>query len=361
MNQNVLKGIFIVLVIIDHNDFARGVIAPFLKGMGFHVMGFLMIPFLRPAPAWNREFAHYLFRLYYPYFVMVTALSIFVAFLTPVTPAEQVGRWVHSLYSGHSGILKETTHMALLWFLPSFFSLVLLRTWIEHVGGKFKFLAIGVLWVAHPLIGPIAMATRDYLPLGLLPAIYVLPLAYLGIALHRILLQPLGAVSAIGLSAMLFFLIKAIQINFGFDNEIGFVAVADYRDPFELLINDAEAITGVLMVFQISRLRWERLQLGRVLEMIGKYSLQMYLFHAFVALLVYKLTMLAIGETTLLVLFGLSLLTTILLTLPLARFAAKQPLIRRSLFPRSLHELMRPPRVQAIATSQDLKGQESGR
>ena len=334
MNQNILKGIFIVLVVVDHNNFARSVFPRFLEGFSFHVLGFMVVPFLRPAFSLNRSLAHYLFRLYYPFFVLTTILSIVVALTTPIGSIEQAYRWLHAVYSGNADLLKDTTHMALLWFLPSFLCLIALRSAIENTRDNICRTIIAALWLVHPFIGTFGRSVDDFLPLGLVPALYIIPLAYLSIWVHRVVFTSMGRGSAIVLSCVMYILIKASQIHFGFRNEIGFSAVADYRTPLALLVNDAEAISGVLMVVQLSRLSFFRL-----LEVCGKYSLQLYLFHAFVAVLVYRLIYRLTPSVDALALFTLSLVTTVLITVILARFAAEQPFVQRFLFPRSLHEL----------------------
>lgn len=346
MNQNLLKGLFILLVIMDHNEFVRSIFPGFLQGFGFHVMGFMMIPFLRPATRIDGNFLQYLFRLYYPFLVIVTLMSVVVAWITPISALEQAGRWALALYSGHSGILKETTHMALLWFMPSFISLIVLRTLIENVNQWIKAIAILGACLAHPFIGPMAPLIRDYLPLGLLPALYVLPLAYLGIFLHQHCFQPLGRMTALLLSGAIFILVKTCQMAFGFSNEIGFAAVAGYGDWLAMALNDAEAVVGVLMLFQACRF-----PLVPAIEPFGQYSLQIYLLHAFVALAIYKLV-LATNITSVSVLFAITLTTTSVATLALARFAATQPHIRRFLFPRSWQELAGRPGPLAQAAIQ---------
>lgn len=356
MNQNLVKGLFILLVVVDHNEFSRSLFPRFLEGFGFHVMGFMMIPFLRPAQPWNRNLGQYVFRLYYPFFILVSALSVAVALLAPADPLEQAGRWLHSLYSGNALLLKDTTHMALLWFLPSFISLVLVRSAIEYVGGPVRIAALCALWLVHPFIGAVARQVEDVLPLGVLPALYVLPLAYLGVWMHRSWFAPRGRLAAVLLGCSLFLLVKAGQMYFGFRNEIGFSSVADYRAPLALLFNDAEAVSGVLMVFQLSRL-----PLGRLIEACGKYSLQVYLLHAFVALLVYKLLVRIVPGGDALAMFVVSLAATVLLTLPLARLCAEQPFLRRLLFPRSPHELViAAPPGSAAAPSNHRAGENPG-
>lgn len=338
MNQNLLKGMFILLVVMDHNDFARGVIPGFLQGFGFHVMGFMIVPFLRPPGALDRNFMQYLFRLYYPFLIIVTVMSITVAWITPISAVEQVGRWAMALYNGNSSTLKSATHMALLWFLPSFITLIVLRTVIENVHPRLKTVVILGAWLVHPFIGQIAPSTQDYLPLGLLPALYVLPLAYLGIYVHYHYFASLNKGNALIQSGIMFILVKACQMHFGFTNEIGFAAVAGADQWLALLCNDLEALTGVLMLFQACRFTL-RFAFGSLLEAFGRYSLQVYLLHAFVALLIYKLA-LASGMTSVTSLFAFTLLATALLTLVLARFAATQPHIRRLLFPRNWRDFI---------------------
>ncbi|MGG7605432.1 acyltransferase family protein [Massilia sp. BKSP1R2A-1] len=339
MNQNVLKGILVLLVVVDHNEFSRNLFRGFLEGFSFHVVGFLMMPFLRPAAPWSRDYLNYLFRLYFPYLLVVTAMAIVVAWVEPVTAGEQALRWLHVLYSGNSALLKQVTDMALLWFLPAFISLVTLRMAIENSGRTGKAIAIVLLCVAHLFVGTVSREFAPYLPLGLLPAVYVVPLAYLGVLLQRRIFERIAPLAALLVTGTIYVAVKHAQIRAGLYNEIGFGMVADYRAPGALLINDLEAVTGVLMLFQLARFRLEGL-----LALAGKYSLQVYLFHAFVALGVYKVLLRFTAGWPVAALFTVSLLATVLLTVPLARFLAEQPLTRRFLFPRSPADLFgRPP------------------
>ncbi len=330
MNLNALKGILILLVILDHNDFSRLLIDGFLYGFGFHVVGFMTVPFLKPAPKLDRAFAAYVFRLYWPFFVLVSLTALAVLATTPVTAAAQLRLWALSLYSGNSAVLKDTTHMALLWFLPSFISMVALRAAIDNAGAAARAGAIALLCVAHLFIGQVAAQVQDYLPLGLLPALYVVPLGYLGVWLHRTLLARVPSLPALLLAGAVFAVVKWVQVRAHFYNEVGFAEVADWRRPWELFINDAECVTGVLMLFQVCRLR-----VAAVFDAFGRYSMQIYLFHAFIALGVAKAVLRFAPDAPAGVKLGLSLAATALLTLALARWMAAQPLAQRFLFPRS--------------------------
>jgi fucose 4-O-acetylase-like acetyltransferase len=336
MNLNVLKGVLVLLVVVDHNDFSRSIFPRFLDGFSFHVVGFLIIPFLKPAAVWSKDYLGYLFRLYFPFLVIATLTAIVVALVTPVTAVAQAKLWLLALYSGNSDILKQVTHMALLWFLPSFIALVTIRTAIENSSQTGKAAAIALLCVAHLFVGTVATAgVQHYLPLGLLPAVYVVPLAYLGVLLHRKVYAPMAPLLALLISAAIFVAIKYVQMRAGLHTEVGFAEVADYSDLQALLLNDLEAVGGVLMLFQFARF-----ELGRFVELCGKYSLQIYLFHAFVAVFVYSGLLRVAGNWPVPTLFAVSLLATVLLTAALARLLAEHKLARRFLFPRSPGELL---------------------
>jgi fucose 4-O-acetylase-like acetyltransferase len=118
-------------------------------------------------------------------------------------------------------------------------------------------------------------------------------------------------------------------------NEVGFAEVADYTRPAALLLNDLECVTGVLMLFQLCRL-----PLGRLIEQFGRYSIQVYLFHAFIALAVYRAVLLVPASAA--VHFAVSFCVTAFLSLLLARWLAHNPLAQRFIFPRGPAALFGP-------------------
>jgi hypothetical protein len=333
MNPNVVKGLLVLLVVVDHNDFSRGVFPGFLYGLSFHVVGFMTLPFLRPAPPLDRQFGQYLFRLYYPFLALASALALVVGLLTPVSPLHQLESWALMLYSGNSSVVKHTTHMAMLWFLPSFVAIVALRSVLDHIGRAGKLLAIAALCAIHPLIGVEPGRIANYLPLGLLPALYMVPLALVAAWGHVRLLR-LPRAAGLLLTVLVYALVKSVQMAAHLYYEVGFAIVADYTQPFALLVNDLESITGVWMVFQLGRF-----SLGSLVDTPGKYSLQVYLFHAFVGVLIYKLLISYASGAPAIVLFCVSFALTAVLATLLARFLAEQDTLRRLLFPRTTTEL----------------------
>lgn len=340
MNPNIVKGLLILLVIVDHNDFARSVIPGFLLGFSFHVLGFLTLPFLRPAHTIDRRLGQYLFRLYHPFFVITTVLALVVFFISPVSATRQLSLWLLSLYSGNFSVLKESTHMSLLWYLPSFVTLVALRAVIEQAGPAGKRIILLGLVALHPFIGLLAPRIQDFLPLGLLPVLYAMPLCYFAAYVHDRLFEHHSRVLGMLASATLYGAVKYLQMRAHLPNELGAAEVADYTQPFALLVNDLEAVTGVWMIFQLGRF-----PLGRFIEIAGKFSLQVYCFHAFIAVIIYKTLASQLGTLPALPLFLMSITLTAILTVILARFLTERPLFRRLMFPKNTGELMQACRI----------------
>lgn len=344
MNLNALKGILILLVILDHNDFSRLFIDGFLYGFTFHVVGFMTLPFLKPAAPLDRKFAGYAFRQYYPFFLVASLTALAAGVVSHAAPADQLRAWALALYSGNAHALKAATHMSLLWFLPSFIALVALRSALGEVGRGTRAMLIVLLWAVHLFIGAVALRIENVLPLGLLPAVYMAPLAVLIVWLHRTVFERMPTLAAVALALAVFVPVKYLQVRGHLYNEVGFAEVADYTQPVALLLNDLESVTGVLMLFQLCRL-----PLGAFVEACGRYSIQVYLFHAFIALAVYKAVLHLPASAA--VQFPLSLALTAVLSLGFARWLAAQPLAQRFVFPRGPGVLLgeRQPQANPIA------------
>ena len=334
MNLNFLKGLLITLVVIDHNDFTRDLFPGFFLGLSFHVIGFMAIPFLKPpARLGSADFRAYAFRLYYPFLMLTCALWLVVSLAGSGSWPARLGVLGLALYSGNADLLKIATHMGLLWFLPSFITIVAMRAAAESGGATLKACALVFAVALHPLVG-LARPIENFLPLGLLPALYMLPLAYAVVGLHRATLARLPVWPAIVLSLLGYAAAKALQMQMQLDYEVGFAQVSTYQQPFDLLVNDLEGVLGTLMLFQLARL-----DIKGVFAACGRLSMQIYLFHAFVALAIYKLLMLVAAGQPRALLFVISVAATVLLTLLLARLVMGWGVSRRFIAPRNFSEL----------------------
>lgn len=334
MNPNVLKGLLIILVILDHNDFARSVIPGFLRAFAFHVVGFMALPFLRETMRpFTRQFAQYAFRLYYPFALATCALAFASYFMNDAPAVQQLQSTLLALYSGNWKVLDEVTGLGLLWFLPSMISLLFLRSLVESLPRYAGAAVLGLAVVAHFFVAYVAPPAQAYFPMGLLPAIYVLPLAYVIASVHKHALERISPWFAVALAVGVFATVKIVQMRMNLSNEVGFLQVAGHTDMLHVLINDLEAITGSLMMFQLARcFRWS------LVEKCGQYSMQVYLVHAFVAAAVLPVVLLLpIRSQSAAFLVSLSL--TVVLSAALVAFVLRISAVRRFVFPRSSHDL----------------------
>lgn len=330
MNQNLIKGMLIILVMFDHNEFAHQLFPGFLQGFAFHVLAFLALPFLRsPEPLSRTFFQKLLFRYYYPFFLIACAMAVLTMVLNRDVSARSVGNLLLALYSGNNDILKRTTQMALLWFLPSLISVLLLRSFLGSMSKTLQMPALALLVIAHFFVGTVAAAVRDYLPLGLLPAIYAVPLCCLLALVNRAVCDRLAPMGAVIACTCLFLVVKWLQLRWGLSQELGFALVSDYAHPLDLLINDLEAVSGALMLFQLSRLK-----LPALLERCGHDTLAVYLIHPFVALIIYKASEKWMPQASLPMALLVSMALTIVLSFIIATLAMRMRWVRRFCFPK---------------------------
>jgi hypothetical protein len=335
MNQGALKGLLICLVIFDHNEYAHKLFSQFLNGFSFHVVGFFALPFLRQADPFGKKlFEKAFFSYLYPYFWIVCGTAFISILLNSHVSESSFSKLVLALYSGNPNVLKNVTQMSLLWFLPSFVSLLLVRSFIDERSKFEKSIIMLAIVALHFLIGKFAFRFQIYIPLGLLPILYAIPLIFTIIFIHKNIFEKLQRGYAILISSIAFIIVKILQIRMSFSQELGFAVVADYTNITALIVNDLEAVVGTLMVFQLSRLNF-----GNIISECGRYSMQIYLFHAFIALAAFKFL-----ETSLpMISMDLRLITSLLLTIVgsvfVAKFVMQHKALRIILFPKRLSEL----------------------
>lgn len=336
MHQDTLKGLLILLVIFDHNEYAHQQFPGFLEGFSFHVMGFFALPFLRPVEVLGRkQLQELFFRVFYPFSWIVCGMALLTLLMRGDFSMAWLGNLALALYSGNSAVLKTVTQMSMLWFLPTFLSLMLIRGLVfPYHWVKAGLLAIAV--ILHPLIGTYATEVRDYLPFGLLPALYALPLIVVIVALQQSVFDKYSDLKAIAIVAAGFLVAKFFQVKLGASQELGFAEVATYRELPKLIFNDLEAVLGSLLMFQLARLN-----LGPLIEKCGKNSMQVYLIHGYIALGIYKLSQKSFAALPALWLLLISLSFTALLSWLIAQRIMLTPIARRFLFPKSWKELRR--------------------
>jgi hypothetical protein len=332
-----VKAYLILLVIIDHNNFSRDFIGPFLDGFTFHVVGFFSLYYMNKYDQkqnYTGLILKQVVRYLYPYILFVITLSIAIYVKESPDLVLHVSVTLKALYSGNYLFLKQSTHMYLLWFLPVFVSFVFLdRLYKGYSEGypKLLFFLLFILFVCVPFI-PNNM--RITMPMGILTAFYILFLAVIIKFLYINYISNLKIkIRVLGL-LFVFILIKLLQIKLNFSQEIGFLQVSTITEPLGFVINSLESIIGVLLVYAISSI-----PLKGFLNDVGKYSLQIYLFHAFFAAFIYKILIFTFNEHNVLIWLASIILTAGVSTVVAVK-TMKNRMLLRYLFPKDFNTLI---------------------
>lgn len=334
MNINMAKAYFILLVIIDHNNLSRVFIGDFLQGFTFHVVGFFSLYLINQ----NENQQNYVglmsksvVRYLYPYTLFVIGLSLVMYLAQPSDLASQAILVLKALYTGNYIYLKQSTNMYLLWFLPAFVSFVCLVEIYKKARRLYPNTILLCIFTMFLVIPFFSVNMQQLFPLGGMTACYILTLA----VVINYLYTKFRCIDKTILFILfpLFILVKYFQVKLNLTQEIGFLVVTTIEEPIPLIFNALESIFGVLLVFYISALHE-----NRFMNTMGRYSLQVYLLHAFVAVAVWSSLRILLDSDTM-----ISWLITISLTALSSTYLAikimNNKLLLRYLFPKDFKTL----------------------
>ena len=146
-DSTLLKGFLILLIILGHNSILMQERAIFNYLYHFHVYIFLLLPFLYNVSEFTTErvkkdFVH----IYKPYsimFIVVLIINIFA-----LNGKANVTGVIYSFISGNELMIKKNIGASFLWFMPTMFSLLLLRNWLMKKPAKILWSCVFVSFMA---------------------------------------------------------------------------------------------------------------------------------------------------------------------------------------------------------------------
>lgn len=262
------KGLLLALVALGHSQSAQ-LACPWLREGGlydFHVIGFLLLPFLRPPAAFTRAvLVDRAIRYLVPY--LVFALFSAVCWHLIFHPQVPWTTLPYGLLRGDVYGLSGSIGFTYLWFMPCLLSLTVLRSLVATATQPLRWLLVlGVVSIHGAIV-----ACFVPLPFNPYPALWVLPLgwatAWLARFVHFRAVWILLACACGVLAARLHH-----HIN------VGAMALPTWQQPGLLILHDVYAVVATLAVVGLGPL------LARVpgLVALGRYSLAIYLGHQFV-------------------------------------------------------------------------------
>ncbi len=340
-DASVIKGVYIILIVIGHNIFINRIPGDIFRFLySFHVFGFFLLPFLFPSKVVSeKNIIKFLARYLVPYTIFFIILFLIYQYLY----LSSVGHEIDALslliafVTGSALFLKDAVGFQFLWFLPSFFSLVVIRMIYTSQNGNKRFFFIIVSFLFHMLIGLVPKEILIYFPLGLAPALFVFLLGIMVENFLRIIFLNTRISMIISFLVWVFFYFYAYRELPGIN--LGIMKVPDISKIKSLIIYDGIIISSFVFIVSISsilsRCSW--------LTFIGKRSMNIYLLHSMVFYFLYFL--LAKGASFMgnvylnsYLTFLMTFIFTILITLKITLLLDRYDIIKRILFPKDISD-----------------------
>lgn len=326
------KGLLILIVIMDHNDFWRAIVPDPFKPLTAHVLGFLILPFLAPIkPPSIQFFRDRLVRYLVPFWWVLTIAAVlyYLMFQSSRDIGAVVFDWFMAATVGSAFFVKASSGFYYLWFLSSLAGLVITLTLYQSLNRSWQRVCIVLLLSCHVAITAFPGGLLKYVPFGFLIVLWVFPL---GLLIR-------WAVSDSNIFRARFLILAAFICSYvylvliGKNLEIMTLDLKPIADPSLFFLQDLNAISGVLVLMWLST----KLSKWRFLNLCGKHSLMVYLLHPLVFLLGIKMFGLSIsnlGNGQLLAAAALSVGLTALVTLGIALGIARIAIVRAWLTPK---------------------------
>lgn len=276
-NLNVVKGVYIVLIVLGHNI----VLTKNIEGLfgflySFHVFGFFFLPFIYVAkPFQVGKLVDYFVRYFVPY-TWVGSFSAVIYFFY-----SEFGFFGGALIGfakgwvlGNAHALKTGTGFQFLWFLPTLFCVVVLRMFIVDQCPLVQRILKLIFLFFHITIGVFADQVINYFPFGLGAALYVF---FLCLVIESLVVLVGRSIVNIFVSGALWCFFSIIAFKYNYLVNLGWMSVPSIFQARELVVLDIIAISSFVFIKNLSfYLRCE------YLECLGKHSMGIYLFHPFI-------------------------------------------------------------------------------
>ncbi len=348
IERNFIKGVLILLVIADHNDFMRALFKSEFKPLTLHVFGFFFLAMHSDRSmrgSIRRFFTDRLVRYGVPFLLFYAGYAFMYHMLGMRhgvgTLPELATDIAAGALIGSFALVKQGAGAAFLWFLPTLFGFVLTSHLFAQLKPPYRAPAFCVACIAHLFIGALPPVASVYSPLGLMVAIYMLPIALLCSRAEQY-----GATRATPFSvSMLLGFASAVTYAYlvaaGATIEIGTLEVPVLHHNWEVLIaHDVSVLTGFLFLLSLAR---QPLAGTGFLCDVGQHSLLIYLMHPAVFFIVRILTesvmpsLVPAGDRSpAIIAFALcSIMLTAYLSLCAARIVSRIPVLRQLATPRN--------------------------
>jgi len=282
-SYDALKGFLIVLIVLGHNTLLVGSV-PYLDWVlyNFHVGAFLLLPFLFSPDEFKwPSIRDKLVRYLWPYLVFVCASFLLYYFIYwakyDIPTLTVLGVLANGLLSSNALALKSATGFALFWFLPALTSLLIIRSFVCSLPSNKGLVALIVLMISLVVIFYSDIRV-DYVPFGLVIALYMLPVGLGSCVLVGVILKNRHQFTIMLLAVVVFVFLQWLSIVGETRINVGSNDFQQYEPMNIILLHFALQVTGFVLCLLLSRYMTKI----PFLQMLGKHSLLIYLSHSLI-------------------------------------------------------------------------------
>lgn len=290
----VIRGILILLVVIDHNNFTMFFGKTYFKPLTLHVYGFFLISFLSIASDTKKPLEFLttrLIRYLWPFFIFYSLYS--AAYFSSLGVHDLMSffavaqKFFLGLVVGSFNLVKQGCGGAFMWFLPAFFGFSIIAKSYFYFA-KYRFGLFFVFCVVYFLPAYVLQKFGNLIPFGILLAIYILPLLIISfwfLKYRRRFFDRNQAATIFVLLTLEALLYKCLLAD-GEQIEMGALLLPTLFDGLKFFIFISSIVCFTLLVYMVSQVIGSRFGF---LALLGKHSLAIYLFHHIFLHLFYRL------------------------------------------------------------------------
>ena len=276
-DRDVVRGLLIFIVILDHNDIIRNVraVQDWFLPMTFHVTGFLLLPFLtKPKRFEFTSLRDHFIRYLVPFcFAVFGYAMIYRLVLGSNTPGST---WLADLLGGlvfaDPWRLKVATGFIVLWFLPALLEVFLLTTVFAAVAKRWRVAILTFAIAVHLGVGGLPVPIKAMVPQGMLIAFMIFPLGlFARIVLPWLSVQPRLPCMVTAIIVLL----ACWKFEHGVEVEVATLVLPTLQRPLWIVATDLSDLSFLVLTIAATPV------LARIpgLALLGRYSLLVYLFH----------------------------------------------------------------------------------
>ena len=271
------KGLLILVVIMDHNNEAHALFPNTFRPLTFHVLGFLLLPFVIGRTRLTREFVlDRLARYWVPQFWILTIAASLLWLLQRRSegPEEAIRDYVLGLVVGSGPLVKQSSGFLAYWFLPTILGLVIMLAFYRSVGTKWRNVMLVAFVGAHCTLVAIWFPGYYWVPFGMtiVANVFVLGLLFASFTRSRFVYTIRWVIPVAFVLSYGWLVYTAAWL------EVAVLEMAPITNLATFIAQDVAGVSGVLVTLLLAH----RLRTNSMLASIGRHSLLIYLLHPLV-------------------------------------------------------------------------------